>query len=71
VWRKKEITPLSTPTQEEESLSPDSPDTQVQPEEEKSGDDSVPLDTPQVCNRARRSGLTDLNLQTFAKRLHW
>jgi hypothetical protein len=29
VWRKKETTPLSTPTQEEESLSPDSPDTQV------------------------------------------
>jgi hypothetical protein len=46
VWRKKEITPLSTPAQEEESLSPDSPDTQVQLEEEKSGEDSVPSDTP-------------------------
>jgi hypothetical protein len=46
VWRKKEITPLSTPTQEEESLSPNSLDTQVQPEEEKSGEDSIPLDTP-------------------------
>jgi hypothetical protein len=29
VWRKKEITPLSTPIQKEESLSPNSPDTQV------------------------------------------
>jgi hypothetical protein len=46
VWRKKEITPLSTLAQEEESLSPNSPDTQVQPEEEKSGEDSVPSDTP-------------------------
>jgi hypothetical protein len=46
VWRKKEITLLSTPTQEEESLSPDSPDTQVQPEEEKSEEDSVPSNTP-------------------------
>jgi hypothetical protein len=31
-------------------------------EEEKSGEDSVPLDTPQVYDRARRSGSTDLNL---------
>jgi ABC-type multidrug transport system ATPase subunit len=46
VWRKKEITPLSTPAQEEESLSPNSPDTQVQPEEEKSGEDFVPSNTP-------------------------
>jgi hypothetical protein len=46
VWRKKEITPPSTPAQEEELLSPNSLDTQVQPEEEKSGEDSVPSDTP-------------------------
>jgi hypothetical protein len=46
VWRKKEITPLSTPAQEQESLSPNSPDTQVQLEEEKSEEDYVPLDTP-------------------------
>jgi hypothetical protein len=46
VWRKKEITPLSTLAQEEESLSPNSLDTQVQPKEEKSLEDSVPLDTP-------------------------
>jgi hypothetical protein len=46
VWRKKEITPLSTPAQEEKSLSLNSLDTQVQIEEKKSGEDSVPLDTP-------------------------
>jgi hypothetical protein len=46
VWRKKAITPPSTPAQEEESLSPNSPDTQVQLEEEKSGEDSVPSDIP-------------------------
>jgi hypothetical protein len=46
VRRKKEITPLSTPAQQEESLSPNSPNTQVQPEEEKSLEDSVPSDTP-------------------------
>jgi hypothetical protein len=46
VWRKKEITPLNTPAQEEESLSPNSPDTQEQPEKEKSGEDSIPSDTP-------------------------
>jgi hypothetical protein len=48
VWRKKVITSLSTPAQEEESLSPNSPDTQVQPEEEKSGEDSTPQ-TPLKC----------------------
>jgi hypothetical protein len=62
VWRKKKITPLSTPAQEEESLSPNSPDTQVQQEDEKSGEDSISSDTPQVCNRVRRSGSMDLNL---------
>jgi hypothetical protein len=35
VWRKKEITPPSTPLQEEQSLSPDSPDTQEHMEVEK------------------------------------
>jgi len=42
VWRKKETTPLSTPSQQEESLSPSSSDIQG----EKAEEDSTSLDTP-------------------------
>jgi len=43
---KKDTTPPSTPTQEEESLSPNSPDTQEYMDEEKSREDSASSDTP-------------------------
>jgi hypothetical protein len=39
-------------------------------EEDKSGRTLSPQTLPQVRDRSRRSGSTDLNLRTFAERLH-
>jgi hypothetical protein len=39
-------------------------------EEENQGRTLSPQTSPQVCDRTRRSGSTDLNLRTFAERLH-